>query len=193
MAIDSATSASTYLTDLGSSIDTAAFLKFTAVEGAVNQWDMYSYTTWWAHNFRLYHDPTTSKFVFIPWGNDLAMKPHLYSGRDYIELFELVHKSDASNEPISNGLLFRRCLASAPCKKAYKEAVNQIINVLEGLSLEAAARRYYNQIKSQVYADTRKATEQGPLSNAGFEASYQSVLTTIKGRVAAMRADVAMN
>lgn len=190
MAIDDATAPSSFLADVGGSIDMAKFLEFTAVEGAVNQWDMYSYSTWWSHNFRVYDDPATSKFVFIPWGNDLAMKPHLYSGRAYIKMFELEHKSDDPNEPITTGVLFQRCLASPVCKKAYKDTLNQLIPVYEGLGLEAAARRYYSQIKSQVYADTRKATEKGPLTNAGFDAGYQSVLTTIKGRVAAMRADL---
>jgi len=193
MAIDAATSPASFLADLDPYIDTAEFLKLTAVEGAVNQWDMYSYSTWWPHNFRLYHDLSTSKFVFIPWGNDLAMKPHLYSGRAYIRMFELVHKSDASNEPISSGVLFKRCLASTSCKKAYEDAVNEVITVFEALELEARARRYYTQIKAQVYADARKATESGPLTNAGFEAGYQSVLRTIRGRVAAMRADVNEN
>jgi hypothetical protein len=193
IAIDAATKPTSFLADIGSSIDTAEYLKFTAVEGAVNQWDMYSYSTWWAHNFRLYDDPTTSRFVFIPWGNDLAMKPQLYSGRAYIKMFELEHKSDDPDEPISSGVLFKRCLSSPACKKAYKEAVNEIITLYAGLDLEAAARRYYDQIKSQVYLDKRKATEKGPLTNAAFDAGYQSVLTTIKGRVAAMRADVDAN
>ncbi|HKP63058.1 MAG TPA: CotH kinase family protein [Polyangiales bacterium] len=190
-AIDAATTPATFLSDIGGKIDTVKLLKLMAVEGAVNQWDTYSFSIWWPHNFRLYDDPTTSKFVFLPWGHDLSMKPAPYTGRAYIKMFELVHQSDNPNAPISAGLLFQRCLASPTCKAAYKDAVNQVITVYEGLGMQAAAERYYNQIRSQVYADPRKSTEKGPVTNAAFDTAYQSVLTTIKGRVAAMRADVA--
>ena len=56
-----------------------------------------------------------------------------------------------------------------------------------------ACMRYYNQIKTQVYADTRKRTMSGIITNQQFDAAFQSVLTVIRGRVAAMRADVAAN
>jgi len=193
MVIDAATNPAMFLSDLGSVIDTAEFLKFTAVEGAVNQWDSYSFSLWWPHNFRLYHDPATSKFVFLPWGHDLSMKPAFFTGRAYIEMFELIHQSDNPRGPVSAGVLFQRCLASPHCKAAYKEAVDQVVTVYEELNLEARAARYYDQIKAQVYADTRKATEKGPITNMAFENAYQSVLTTIRGRVAAMRADLAAN
>jgi len=193
MTIDAATKPASFLSDIGSKLDTAEFLKLTAVEGAVNQWDTYSFSIWYPHNFRWYNDPITAKFVFFPWGHDLSMKPAPFTGRAYIKLFELVHQSDNPSAPITAGVLFQRCLASPTCKTAYKDAVNQVIKVYDDLGMEAAAVRYYNQIKDQVYADTRKASEKGPTTNAAFESAYQSVLTTIKGRVAAMRADVAAN
>ncbi|HTU60628.1 MAG TPA: CotH kinase family protein, partial [Polyangiales bacterium] len=66
-AIGSASSA-TYLQDLDPVLDTAQFLRYSAMEAAVNQWDGYSYTYFEPNNFRVYHDPATRKFSFIPWG-----------------------------------------------------------------------------------------------------------------------------
>jgi spore coat protein CotH len=188
-----ATNSATFLQDIGASIDTAAWLKFTAVEGTVNQWDTYAYTCWYPHNFRLYDDPTAKKFFFIPWGHDLSMKPFRDSGKAFVKMFAVAHSGDAANGRISSGILFQRCLGSPACKSAFKDAINQVIPVWEGLGMEAAAMRYYNQIKTQVYADARKRNLGGLITNQQFETGFQSVLTTVRGRAAALRADVAAN
>jgi len=192
-AIERATNPATFLQDIGANMDTAAWLKFTAVEGAVNQWDSYSFTIWYPHNFRLYDDPTAKKFYFIPWGHDLSMKPALFTGKQFVKLFQLARASDSANGRVTSGILFQRCLQSPACKAALKEAFNQVITVWEGLQMEAAATRYYNQIKSQVNADTRKRVPDGLLTNQQFDMAYQSLLGVVRGRVAAMRADIAAN
>jgi hypothetical protein len=192
-AIQGATNADTFLTDIGGLLNTDNYLKFTAVEATVNQWDMYSYTVFYVNNLRLYDDPTSKKFNFIPWGHDLSMKPFRDSGKPYIKLFALAHQGDSASGKVTSGLLFQRCLTSPTCKAAYSDAVRGVIKVWEGLGMEAAATRYYDQIKSQVYLDTRKnvcCNNPPALSDQGFEAGYQSVLTTIRGRVAALQADL---
>lgn len=192
-AIQGATNPATFLTDIGGLLNTANYLKFTAVEAAVNQWDMYSYTVFWVNNMRLYDDPTSKKFNFIPWGHDLSMKPFRDSGKPYIKLFTLAHSGDSANGPVTSGLIFQRCLQSPTCKAAYSDAVKEVITVYQGLGLEAAATRYYNQIKTQVNLDTRKnvcCNNPPTLTNQAFDAGYQSVLTTIRGRVAALQAEL---
>jgi hypothetical protein len=183
----------TFLQDIAGQLDTAQWLKFTAVEAAVNQWDMYAYTVFYMNNFRIYSDPTSKKFAFIPWGHDMSMKPFRDSGRPYVRLFALARQGDNVSGRISAGVLFQKCLQSPGCKAAYSEAVRQVITVYEGLNLEAAATRYYEQVKASVNMDTRKnvcCAANGTLSNQQVEAGYQSVLTTIRGRVAALRADL---
>jgi hypothetical protein len=194
-AIGRATKPASFLEDLGTNLDTAEWLKFTAVEGLVNEWDSYSFTLWYPHNFRIYDDPTSKKFSFIPWGNDMAMQPApaRVTNKQFVKLFELARSQDAPNGKVSAGILFQRCIASPACKAAYKAALSQAITVWEGLGMEAAATRYYNQVKSQVYLDTRKVTETGILSNAEFEAAFQAVLGVVKGRMAAAKADIAAN
>jgi hypothetical protein len=190
-AIDSATAA-TFLDDVGAHLDIENYLKFTAIEAAVNQWDMYSYTVFWVNNLRLYRDPTAGKFHFIPWGHDLSMKPYRDSGKPYVHLFDLSRQYDAPNGQVSAGLLFRRCLESAPCIAAYRQAVEDVIVVYEALDLEARAAAYYEQIKPFVYDDERKRVCCGSelLSDQEFDVAVASVTQTIRGRVAALRRDL---
>lgn len=191
-AIQSATNGATFLDDIGAHLDTAQFLRFTAAEAAVNQWDMYGYTVFYVNNLRIYDDPTSRKFAFIPWGMDMSMKPFRDSRKPFIGLYSLARQGDRANGPITAGLVLQRCLQSAPCKTAYATAVREIIGVYEGLNLEAKAMAYYAQIRDQVMLDTRKSVccSGGKLTSAQFEAGFQSVLSTIKGRVAALRADL---
>ena len=64
----------TLLADLVPALDVEHFLRFTAVEGLVNQWDMYGYTRFYPNNFHIYSDPQR-KLVFLPWGLDMTWKP----------------------------------------------------------------------------------------------------------------------
>jgi spore coat protein CotH len=189
----SATNPASFMQDIGVHLDTAQFLRFTAAEAVVNQWDMYAYTVFYVNNLRIYNDPTTQKFAFIPWGMDLSMKPFRDSDRAHIDLFALARQGDNPNGPISAGLIFQRCLQNEACSSAYVEAVVQIISAYQGLNMEARATTYYEQIRSQVLGDTRKRVccSGGPLSNEQFEAGFQSVLTTIRGRVDALQANLA--
>jgi len=53
-------------------IDMDAFLTHWAMEVITGHWDSYTGNQ---NNFYTYHDPTTDKFYFIPWGTDLAFSP----------------------------------------------------------------------------------------------------------------------
>lgn len=191
--VEGATVPDTFLDTLSTKLDTANMLLFFAGEAAVNQWDSYSFTIWWPHNFRIYDDPTAKKFYFIPWGHDLSMKPAPFTGKQFVEPFSLAHESDAQSRPVTSGLLFQRCLVSAPCKAAYKEALNKVTSAYEALNLPGAAARYYAQVKDQVYADTRKRVPDGMLANEDFEEAYQSVLAITQGRAAALKAAIQSN
>jgi|MDTC01.1.fsa_nt_gb spore coat protein CotH len=48
-------------------VDIDAFIRFSAVSIMVGHWDSFSGN---ANNYYTYHDPTTDKFYFIPWGPD---------------------------------------------------------------------------------------------------------------------------
>jgi hypothetical protein len=183
-ALDKATT-TTLLSDLDPHLDITHFLRFTAAEAAVNQWDMYSYTVFYPNNFRFYAEPATGKFVFLPWGMDMSMKPYRDSGRPHIPVFGIARQYDDRNGPVSAGLIFRKCLQSTECKARYGAVVAELVTVYEKLGLETVAARYYEQIREQVNADSLT-----PYSPAEFEAGYRALLTTIRERPAALRADL---
>jgi spore coat protein CotH len=173
------------LADLDASLDTTHFLRFTAAEAAVNQWDMYGYTRFYPNNFRLYHDPGPRRFVFIPWGMDMALKD--FRGRgDHIGVFAPARQFNNPAGPVTGGLIFLRCLRSPACKARYVAELRAIVDLYEGVALDQLAQRYYQQIKPLVYADPRKE-----VSNAGFERGFATVLRIIRERPATIRAELA--
>ena len=185
IAVFQATTPANFMSSLGSVLDIPHYFRFTAAEAAVNQWDMYSYTVFYPNNFRIYHDPTSNKFVFLPWGMDMSMKPYRDSRKPHIRIFELARSRDRADAGVTAGLMFQRCLESPECKTAYTAAVRDIVAVYEAAGMEATAVSYYDQIKAQVMADPRKE-----VTMAAFETGYQSMLKTIRERPAAIRADI---
>ncbi len=175
----------TYLADLGQALDTDHFLRFTAAEAAVNQWDMYAYTVFYPNNFRIYHDPTTQRFVFLPWGMDLSMKPFRDSQTPHMPVLGLARRGDNPRGPITAGLMFQRCLESTSCQASYVAAVRQMVTLYANLDLEALAERYYTQLLPHIEVDPRNE-----YTLQQVEQHYQSVLQTIRERPAAMLADL---
>jgi hypothetical protein len=169
-----------YLADLDAALDTQHYLRFTALEALVNQWDMYSYTFYWPNNFRLYQSPANKKFYFLPWGMDMSMQPRewLRKPERHIALFALAAPA---------GVVFRRCAASPSCKQTYKQAVTEMLAVYEALGLAEVAARYYQQVKPHVYQDTRKEW-----SNADFERFYLELQRTIREKPAFIRNQLTM-
>ena len=175
-----------FLTDLGTQLDTTHFLAFTAAEAAVNQWDMYAYTVFYPNNFRIYREPLAQKFVMLPWGMDMSMKPFRDSGKPHIEVLALARQGDFNNGKISAGRIFQGCLTSPPCRAAYVEVVKSTATAYEAAGLRALAEKYHAQIAAEVAKDPRKE-----YSAAQIEAGYQSLLKTIQERPARLRADAA--
>ncbi|MDF3070013.1 MAG: hypothetical protein K0R38_5614 [Polyangiaceae bacterium] len=176
----------TYLDDVGAQLDMTHFLRFTAAEAAVNQWDMYAYTVFYPNNFRIYRDPATQKFVMLPWGMDMSMKPYRDSGRPHILPLELSRQYDRPNGQVTTGRIFRDCLTSEPCRAAYVTVVKETATRFEGAGLEALAKKYYAQVQAHIAADPRKE-----YTAAEVETGYQSLLDTVRERPAALRDGVA--
>jgi hypothetical protein len=198
----SSASGETYLQDLEPVLDTAHFLRYSAMEAAVNQWDGYSYTYFEPNNFRIYNDPTTGKFTFIPWGHDLSMKAFLYvdegrPARQYVPLFTRPVYENRSSQRDSGGRIFvgdrvgqraqGGCLDSAACRQQFAEAVREVIAVYDGANLRELAEQKYELIKPHVYEESSARRE---VSNERFEAAYQTLLGFIAGRTQALRDDL---
>jgi spore coat protein CotH len=174
-----------FMSRVGEKLNLAHFLRFTAAEAAVNQWDMYAYTMFYPNNFRIYEDPSDDKFVFLPWGMDMAMKPFRDSGRAFIPAFGISRQGDRTTGKVTAGLLFQKCLSSPDCKAAYTDVVREMADLYESSDLPVLAASAYAQIQPHVYADTRKE-----YTNERFEQAYQSLVSTVEGRAAALRSDL---
>ncbi len=175
----------TFVEDISTELDFEHYLRFTAAEAAVNQWDMYSYTVFYPNNFRIYRDPSQDRFVFLPWGMDMSNAPYPETGTPFIRVFELSHSGDRQNDVVTAGQLFRHCMDSAPCKASYAEVVEQIAQVYDDLDVPALAKRYHEQVKDLVYDDPRKE-----VTDDEYDAAYAKLLSTVEGRTAALRADL---
>jgi hypothetical protein len=63
--------------------------------------------------------------------------------------------------------------------------VREVLTIYEGSDLEAEAEAYYEQIKPFVMMDPRRE-----YSDEQFEAGYDALLSTIRTRGDAVRADI---
>jgi spore coat protein CotH len=173
----------TLLADLAPVLDTEHFLHFTAAEGIVNQWDMYGYTRFYPNNFHLYHEPTSGKFVFLPWGMDMAWKPMNESG--HLPMLGLAHDGNDPAGPVTAGLIFRRCLGSASCRTRYVAVAREMAGALQAARLDQLAVYFRAQIAPHLQADRRK-----PYTNEESQASYANLLSVVRERPARVRADL---
>jgi hypothetical protein len=200
-ALDNASSA-TYLQDLDAVLDTAHFLRYSAMEAAVNQWDGYSYTYFEPNNYHFYNDPSTGKFTFIPWGHDLSMKAFKYVEADrperrYIPLFTRPLYENRSAQRDSGGRIFvgdrvgpraqGGCLDSAECRSEFAAAVREVIEVYDAANLPALAEQTYELIRPHIYEQSSARSE---VSGERFEAAYLTLRSFIAGRTQAMRDDL---
>jgi hypothetical protein len=173
----------TYVDDVGAQLDMDHYFAFTAAEAAVNQWDMYSYTVLETNNFRLYRDPSQQRFVMLPWGMDISLKPFTIGGASirHIDLLVPARRYDRPTV-VTAGVVFRRCLESQPCVQAYLAVARDMADRFEAAELGDLAARYYDQVKDYIAADPRKE-----YTLPEVEHGYASLLQTIRERPDAMR------
>lgn len=68
---------------LESKIDMNLYLKWLAANTVMQNWDTYGKMT---HNYYLYNDPTTLKFVWVPWDNNEALQSGKMGGAINLDL-----------------------------------------------------------------------------------------------------------
>jgi hypothetical protein len=128
-------------TDLEAVLDVDQFFKAQALEAILNQWDGYGYTQFGPNNFRIYHEPATDHFSYIPWGMDMSLKPLGAEGIDVLG---------------PTGMLVQRCLAGASCSARYYELVRSMSELVDSLDLPAQADVLHDQVAAFVADDPRK-------------------------------------
>ncbi len=96
-----------------SPLDMPAFLRFLAVDMFVGNFDGYRH----GHNYRLYFEPSRSKWYFMPWGLD----------RTFVKNLSIYD---------SQGYLAQRCFTDAGCRADYARTMREVIAEFRRLSLE---------------------------------------------------------
>lgn len=134
----------TLLADLAAILDGPMFLRYCAYEAAVLQWDGYCQTRFGPNNFRLYHDPSTGHFHFIPWGMDMSWKSYEPAPLDPFD---------------ARSLLFEKCLSGASCRAAYAAEVLATADRIEALDLPSLVDTWGAQARPHVMADPKKEVD----------------------------------
>jgi hypothetical protein len=149
-------------------LDGQKFLRYCAYEAVVLQWDGYCQTRFGPNNFRLYHEPASGHFFFIPWGMDMSWKSY---------------ESDPLDPFDARSILFQKCLAGASCRAAYTAEVRAAADRIEALGLPTLVDRWGEQVRPHVVADPMKEVDMG-----GFEDKLGDVRAHTVSRALELRA-----
>ncbi len=115
-------------------VDLDEFLAMMAVEAVSLHWD--GYTT--ANNYRAYHDPTSDRFSFIPWGTDQTWKDWWYAPYT------------------GNGRLFQFCMRNPACVVRYADQLDVVADAAESIGLEGRMDALVAVLDPYVAADPRR-------------------------------------
>ena len=115
-------------------INLPTFLRMTATEGIVEDWDSY----FRSNNYRIYWVPSASQWVFIPTGIDQTFV--------------------ANETPVlgAAGLLFQKCLSSERCAREFQATVGDVLEQIEHMNLPARLDKILHLIGPASEADARK-------------------------------------
>ena len=116
-----------------SPLDVAEFLGFVASEAVTGHWDGY----WKAHNYRLYDDPQSETWSFLPWGIDQAYERRL--------------------DPFAGaGLVTRKCMSSPRCLALYARTARALVAEVDALDLATRLDEVSELIETSLAEDPKK-------------------------------------
>jgi len=114
---------------LGAVLDLEAFRTFWAMETLLRHWDGYAGNS---NNFYIYHDPSSDRFVFLPWGTDGA-----FQGQNP---FDFLNTSIAV---YARGRIANRLYALPEQRQAFRERLGELA---EGVWVEERMNAELGQI-----------------------------------------------
>ncbi len=158
----------TLVADLAPYIDLDRFITFWAMEILTNHWDGYANDH---NNFFVYHDPTTDKLDFIPWGPDGTMQPGA--------TFGALGSTTGPIAVAANGALAYRLFAVAATRQQFLARQRTLLTTAWSESAILAEIQRMETLISPA-ADAYEGT--------GWHAAVDSVRTFVQGRRAALTA-----
>ncbi len=127
--------AGTFLPEARAFLDVDEFLSDWAASSVLGHWDSYQLNI--VNNYRMYHDPVTGLFHFLPSGVDQTMNSDV----------------DPFNP---QGRVARMCLQDPDCKIAFGARLREAAATFEAMDLVDRAKQIHDQIMADVAADPRK-------------------------------------
>jgi hypothetical protein len=129
-------------------------LSMWAVEAVLSHWDGYVYDI--VNNYRVYHDPTTGRWTFIPTGVDqtfqvLDFNPFAVSGR-----------------------IAAQCLQEAPCAAAFGARAREAMTVFAEMNMTSMRAQLNGQLDGLLIGDPGREFDPGTYANA--QAATQSFI-----------------
>ncbi|MBP6848111.1 MAG: CotH kinase family protein [Kofleriaceae bacterium] len=148
-------------TQLGAVVDLPAYARFWAMEVVTDHWDGYANNQ---NNFFVYHDPSTDKMSFIPWGID-----DLFSGRQ---------RTTRPYSVFACGSLPWKLYATPATRAQYLAALRDVLDtVWDAPAIVAEIDRMQALL--------------APLADAEFPARLDPIRAFVTGREAQLRAELA--
>lgn len=127
--------------------DVEGFLNWLAVNTVVQNWDTYGAM---AHNYYLYHDPTTDRIVWIPWDNNMALSDRV--GKQTVATFGM-------DEVGANWPLIRYVLDDDVYYARYVAYVDIVINTaFEPSAMETIYRELADLIEPYALSENAEHT-----------------------------------
>jgi hypothetical protein len=157
--------------DLETIFDVPAFLNWLAVNTVIQNWDTYGQM---AHNYYLYNNPVTHKFVWIPWDNNEALMQG--KGRP---------ASLSHNEVSEQWPLIRYLLDQPSYMALYKASLASFLNGAFSQSQLNATIDYYHHLITPyaVGTDGEKEKFTFLISPNNFEGSVSELEKHIEKRI----------
>jgi CotH kinase protein len=114
-------------------LDFDRYLSMWAVEAILSHWDGYTYDI--VNNYRIYHDPSTDRWTFIPSGLD--------------QTFGDLRPVDVWGP---NSRIAQRCLREPACEAVFAARLHDAITLFESLQLDGERARIQQQLVPLVTA-----------------------------------------
>jgi spore coat protein CotH len=126
-------------------LDVDEFISMWAASSVLGHWDSYELNI--INNYRIYHDPKSGLWHFLPSGLDQTMA------------------SDV--DPFGpQGRVARKCLENVECKALFAARLREAAATFEAMDLVDRARAIHDQIQPALMADPRKEYDMGTWESA---------------------------
>lgn len=168
--------------DLEQILDVDQYLKWLAVNTTIQNWDTYGKMT---HNFYFYNDPSSNKFVWIPWDNNEAFAdptggPGGSSALDFD--FSNLETTPAGPDGDPRWPLITYLYNNNYYKAKYDGYIDEFISTVSLASLSAQFNNAHDLIQPYVTGTDGEIAGYSSFNTAAFNSSVSDLNSFVSGR-----------